>query len=255
MVRPMGLRSAAGEFASDAGEMASRDAVDDLHHRQNLWIPWTVVLIGLWLITAPYTFGYLNEANWVVPSGGRGVLVLRRHPRSPPSTADDLVERPERGGTGRPRLAHAPPPPADRVVARLPVGVWLVFAPILFWSPTAAGFYNDSIVGLLLIALTILIPGMPAMATYMQMGGSQPPGWTYNPVELVAAVDPDPLGFAGLVVSRYLASYSSSATSTRSGIPSSDSPVAPNRCSTARCRTCGRSPMPASVPSPTASSS
>jgi hypothetical protein len=60
MVRPMGLRGAATELASDADEVASLDAVDDLHHRQNLWIPWTVVLLGVWLITAPFTFCYLN---------------------------------------------------------------------------------------------------------------------------------------------------------------------------------------------------
>jgi hypothetical protein len=31
------------------------------------------------------------------------------------------------------------------------------------------------------IALTILIPGMPNMIMFMQMGGDLPPGWSYNP--------------------------------------------------------------------------
>ncbi len=87
------------------------------------------------------------------------------------------------------------------------VGVWLVFAPIVLWSPTAAGFYNDSIVGLAVIALTILIPGMPAMATYMQMGPPQPPGWTYNPSSWSQRSILIALGFGGLLVSRYLAAF------------------------------------------------
>ena len=73
MVRPMGLRSAADRLATDDDSMASRSDVDEVHHQQNLWIPWTVVLIGIWLLTAPFTFGYLNEANWATPSGRRGV--------------------------------------------------------------------------------------------------------------------------------------------------------------------------------------
>ncbi|GAB3519546.1 hypothetical protein GCM10027402_06390 [Arthrobacter monumenti] len=57
------------------------------------------------------------------------------------------------------------------------VGIWLLFAPILFWAPTAAMFLNDSLVGLLVIALTILIPGMPNMMKFMQqMGERTPPG-------------------------------------------------------------------------------
>jgi hypothetical protein len=27
------------------------------------------------------------------------------------------------------------------------VGVWLTFAPVLFWAPTAAAYLNDTIVG------------------------------------------------------------------------------------------------------------
>jgi hypothetical protein len=207
MVRPMGLRTAAHELASDTDEMAPRDAVDDLHHRQNLWIPWTIGLLGLWLITAPFTFGYLNDANWVVPSGGRGVWFsdgthdeLRAHLM----TWSNVVSGAALVVLGW-RMLRRGRPVAWWMACG--VGVWLVFAPILFWSPTAAGFYNDSIVGLAVIALTILIPGMPAMATYMQMGPPQPPGWTYNPSSWSQRSILIALGFAGLLVSRYLATY------------------------------------------------
>jgi hypothetical protein len=87
------------------------------------------------------------------------------------------------------------------------VGAWLVFAPVVFWSPTAAAFANDTVIGLLVIALTILVPGMPNMVAYMQMGPPRPPGWTYNPSSWDQRWILIALGFVGLVVSRYLAAY------------------------------------------------
>jgi len=203
----MGLRTAASELASDSGEMAPRDAVDDLHHRQNLWIPWTVVLLGVWLITAPFTFGYLTEANWVQPSGGRGVWFsddTHDQLRAQLMTWSNVVSGAALVVLGW-RMLRRGRPVAWWLACV--VGVWLVFAPVLFWSPTASGFYNDSIVGLALIALTILIPGMPAMATYMQMGPPRPPGWTYNPSSWSQRSILIALGFAGLIVSRYLAAF------------------------------------------------
>src|SRR5690606_15609273 len=44
-----------------------------VHHRQTLWVYWTLVVLGLWLLAAPFSLGYLTESNWVRPSGGRGV--------------------------------------------------------------------------------------------------------------------------------------------------------------------------------------
>ncbi|MFD2515367.1 hypothetical protein ACFSRY_15950 [Pontibacter locisalis] len=50
-------------------------------------------------------------------------------------------------------------------------------APLIFWSPSAAAYINDTMVGALIIALTILVPGMPNMIMYMEMGPQVPPGW------------------------------------------------------------------------------
>jgi len=49
-----------------------RVAMLQMHHRNTLWIYWTLPLLGVWLLLAPVTFGYLNEHLWVDPSGGRG---------------------------------------------------------------------------------------------------------------------------------------------------------------------------------------
>jgi hypothetical protein len=59
----------------------------------------------------------------------------------------------------------------------------------------------------LVIALTVLIPGMPTMILYMQMGGEQPPGWSYNPSSWPQRWIMIVTGFAGWLVSHYLAAH------------------------------------------------
>ena len=86
------------------------------------------------------------------------------------------------------------------------VGIWLTSAPMFFWAPTSAAYLNDSLVGILVMALTILIPGMPNMIMYMQMG-RHASGLELQPVQLAAALDHDCDRPAGLFVSRYLAMF------------------------------------------------
>jgi hypothetical protein len=59
------------------------------------------------------------------------------------------------------------------------VGVWLLFAPLIFWTPSAATYANDTLTGALVIAFSILVPMMPGMAMEGMMDDSDmPPGWT-----------------------------------------------------------------------------
>ncbi|MFX6834733.1 hypothetical protein ABTH32_20280, partial [Acinetobacter baumannii] len=62
------------------------------------------------------------------------------------------------------------------------VGLWLLFAPMLFWTPSAAQYLNDTLVGVLVIAFSVLIPMMPGMSMAGMMDPKNiPPGWTYCP--------------------------------------------------------------------------
>jgi hypothetical protein len=215
----MGQRAATedGSRRPDAGPDPSAD--DDTggdgdaetplvrHHRLTIWIPWTVIVIGCWLLLAPLSLGHLNEALWTVPSGGRGVWfsdATHDELRARLMTWSDLLSGALLVVLGWRMLR--PDRPRAWWAACL-VGVWLVFAPVVLWSPTAAAFANDSLLGLLVIALTILIPGMPNMVRFMQMGPPRPPGWSYNPSSWDQRWILIALGFAGLVVSRYLAAY------------------------------------------------
>ncbi len=206
VTRPMAIRDVSASESDE--ESPGTVELLETHHRATLWIPWTLILLGFWLVLAPFSFGYLNETLWVQPSGGRGVWFFdtATHDalRANLMTISDVASGVLLVVLGW--RALKPDRPVSRWAACF-VGIWLVFAPVLLWSPTASGFLNDSIVGLLVIALTILIPGMPNMIKFMQMGPPVPPGWSYNPSSWSQRSILIALGFAGLVVSRYLAAY------------------------------------------------
>lgn len=178
-----------------------------MHHENTLWVYWTLVILGIWTLLAPFTFGYGDASQWVEPSGGRGPWFAEE-----PHTAlranlmiwSDVISGILLIVFGwRTLRPHRP----ISLWICCGVGIWLTFAPVLFWSPASAAYASDTIVGMLVIALTILIPGMPNMIMYMQMGGPTPPGWSYNPSSWPQRWIMILAGFAGWVVSRYLAAY------------------------------------------------
>lgn len=151
-----------------------------------LWTNFTVISLGVWLITSPFTFGYTSERMiWSdVISGALLVFfsALALWPRF------DFV--------GRWSVAL--------------VGGWLQFAPLVFWAPTAAAYMNDTLVGVVAIVLSILVPMMPGMAHHMEMmkpGPEIPPGWSYNPSSWHQRAPMIGLAFIGWLASRYLAAF------------------------------------------------
>ncbi len=191
-----------GEPYSDARYQMLR-----MHHKQTLWIYWALILFGGWTLLAPFNFGYLNDALWVDPSGGRGVWwsdATHTSLRAWLMTWSDVISGLLLIGLGWRSLRPDRP---ISVWLACGVGAWMSAAPLLFWAPVAAAYVNGTLVGLLVIALTILIPGMPNMPLYMKMGGATPPGWTYNPSSWPQRWIMIVLGFAGLLASRYLAMF------------------------------------------------
>lgn len=69
VTRPMALQ----DFEND-GEHEGHDPEQmlEMHHRNTLWVPWALILLGSGVLLAPFTLGYLNESLWAQPSGGRG---------------------------------------------------------------------------------------------------------------------------------------------------------------------------------------
>lgn len=84
------------------------------------------------------------------------------------------------------------------------VGVWLLFAPLVFWA-RAAEYTNDTLVGTLVVVFAILAPGMPGMR--MLPGPDAPPGWSYNPSSWPQRAPIIALALVGFFLSRYMAAF------------------------------------------------
>lgn len=179
----------------------SRMEMMESHHEHTLWIYWSLIILGFWLIFSPLTFSY--DIGVVSPNGGRDVWLSLEN-RILCMKYSDMISGILLIFLGWRSLKSNHP---VSLWSACFVGVWLSFAPIVFWAPTAVSYYNDTFIGMLIIALTILIPGMPNMINYMKMGTSHPPGWSYNPSSWSQRWILIVLGFAGWMVSRYLAAY------------------------------------------------
>jgi len=199
VTRPMALRER--DEARQSGDGLDRQELLHEHHRQTLWVYWTLILLGVWTMAAPFNFGY--GQHLAMPAGGRSVW-LALDTRVQISIWNDVV-----CGLLLVILGWRSLLPGRPVSLWLAcgVGTWLNLAPVIFWAPTAAAYVNDTMVGVLVIALTILIPGMPSMITYMKMGPDQPPGWSFNPSSWPQRAIMIGAGFAGWLVSRHLAMF------------------------------------------------
>ena len=177
-----------------------------------LWTNFTVSALGVWLITSPATFGYGNLAQ--VGAGVARVTAERSLPplafRGVALTWSDIVSGILLVVFGT--LSLWPRPRTD-FFGRWGVcfvGMWLQFAPLVFWSPLRAVYINDTLIGVLVITLSVLVPMMPGMAHHMAImkpGPEIPPGWTYNPSSWLQRGPIIALGFIGWFISRYLAAY------------------------------------------------
>lgn len=171
------------------------------HHKKTQWVYWLVSLLGVWLLVSPATFSYGLQS--VEPAAGREIW-LSADARAWVLAINDVVCGLALIWLGWRSLA--PNRPVSQWIA-CGIGGWLNFAPLLFWAPRAMIYLNDTLVGALVIALTILIPGMPNMVRYMKTGPNKPPGWTFNPSSWPQRAIMIALGFAGWLVSRHLGMY------------------------------------------------
>ena len=172
-----------------------------MHHKQTLWVYWTLVILGIWMVMFPLTFSYSIGA--VEPSGGRSVWLTYEQRVAFMWWSDFL------SGLGLIFFGWrslTPNRPISVWVCCF-IGIWLSMAPMVFWAPTAASYLNDTLVGALVIALSILIPGMPNMIMYMKMGSEVPPGWTYNPSSWPQRWVMIAMAFVGWMASRYLGAF------------------------------------------------
>ncbi len=152
-------------------------------HARYLWTHFANMGLGLWLATGPPAMGL---RSWPMAVGDvvAGVLLVA-------FAALALSWR----------LAWA------RWACAL-VGLWLMASPLVFWSPTAAGYLNDTLVGMLVVGFAVLAPPEPGVSPLAATQGPRmPPGWTFNPSSWAQRLPIIALAVVGLLISRYLAAY------------------------------------------------
>ena len=155
-------------------------------HAQGLsWPHFANMALGLWLISSAFAMGYGRIALQVsdVTSGALVILLA----------ALSLVGRP---------FWKLWAPWANSLI-----GVWLLFAPLVFWAPASA-YNNDTLVGALVIVFAILAPGMPmAPGMSMEPGPDIPRGWSYNPSSWPQRAPIIALALVGFFLSRQMTAY------------------------------------------------
>ena len=204
-----------GTAPAGPGEAAPSGQSDPMkqHHKdmhamrmRTLWVHYLVIGLGAWLITSPFQFGLFNpEAVATVRD-----ITAERNLWDPALRNtilgwNDIVCGLALMGLGAVTLSERH---KRWQWATCAVGLWLMFAPILFWTPSPAVYANDTAVGALAIALSVLIPMMPGMSHKGMMDESTiPPGWSYNPSTWTQRLPIIMLGFFGFLIARYLAAY------------------------------------------------
>ncbi|MBJ7449978.1 MAG: SPW repeat protein [Parachlamydiales bacterium] len=150
------------------------------HHERTIWARLATLILGIWLMTSPATFGYTIDRPMMFNDIISGAI---------------LVILSAMALSYRFRFL-------TWFIAIM--GLWLGFAPLALWSKTATGYLNDTIIGALTLAFSIIVPFRPEG----NPGDAEiPQGWSYNPSSWFQRAPIVLFGFLGWFIARYLAAY------------------------------------------------
>jgi nucleoside-diphosphate-sugar epimerase/uncharacterized membrane protein len=178
-------------------------------HRKMLWPHYLNLMLGFWLLTSPFTLGYLSDfvpdANQLRVMAERGLPAFEL--RNLLMTWSDVISG---------ILVIVFSALSANAWRRYPwaqwanafVGLWLLFAPLVLWTPLPEAYANGTLVGMLVIALSVLIPMMPGMSMAGMMGKPDvPPGWAYTPSSWLQRMPIGVLALIGFLIARVLGAY------------------------------------------------
>lgn len=150
------------------------------YNKKTLWIRLLNLFFGVWLILAPLTFDYgSRELFWSDIISGILVFCL------------GVWEIKKMKFAARWSL--------------FAIGLWLQFAPLVFWAPTAVSYLNDTLIGIFILSLSIVTP---TRDEFFEVAGEEiPPGWSYNPSAWIQRAPVAIFAIVGWFIARYLAAY------------------------------------------------
>lgn len=189
------------EGGDDHMDMMAQDAA------RTRWAHFANIGLGLWLAASPFVFDFAN----VNASAQILAVTAERQLPAPEWRAQALAVSDVVSGLlislfGILSLSRRTAWFAQWAVAF--TGIWLLCAPLLFWSPSAAQYQNNLLVGALVIAFSVLVPMMPGMSMEGMMDPKVvPPGWSYCPSTGAQRLPIALMGLIGLLISRMLTAY------------------------------------------------
>ena len=195
-------------MTGDAMPGTSGDMMGDAH-RKMIWPHYVAMMFGFWLITAPFTLGYLSDfvpdANQLRVMADRGLTSFAH--RNMQMTLSDVVS-----GILVVIFGYLSANAKRRYPwaqwANAVVGGWLLVAPLVFWTPLPEAYANGTLVGGAVIALAVLVPMMPGMSMEGMMGKPDiPPEWGYNPASWLQRVPVAALALIRFLIARYMTAY------------------------------------------------
>ncbi len=148
-------------------------------HNKMIWTRFGMIVLGLWLLMSPESFGYIHAplrySDWI--SGGLlilfGFMSMKRNW-------------------------------CGWIWGGCLVGIWLQFAPLAFWAQESVIYVNDTLIGVLAIAFCVLVPLRPQQ---FDIGPQIPPGWTYNPSAWSQRIPVIFFAIVGWFLARYMAAF------------------------------------------------
>ena len=152
-------------------------------HRRFRWAHLANIFLGTWLAASPPLIGLDSPfLAWSDVLTGLAVIVL------------GALALDQRNAWAR--------------WAAAALGVWVMSAPFILWTPNGMAYLNDTLVGGLIVAFAIGTPPESGPSPLAAASGpSVPPGWDYNPSGWTQRLPIIALAVIGLLVSRYLAAY------------------------------------------------
>jgi nucleoside-diphosphate-sugar epimerase/uncharacterized membrane protein len=178
-------------------------ALED-HRYRTLWAPLANAALGLWLATSPFLIGLFDPVA-APPPPALGHELAESAVRDMRLGVSEIVS-----GLAIAALALA------GMYRRLhwlqwgtaALGLWVMLAPLAFWTTSAAAYGLDTLVGMLVVAFAVIVPPSPGISRRaLASDDDRPLGWTYSPSSFTQRIPIVALAFVGLFVSRYLAGY------------------------------------------------
>ncbi|XBQ17042.1 MAG: vitamin K epoxide reductase family protein [Oceanicaulis sp.] len=183
ITKPDWMDSAIERGADPEALRTKNEARKRIEHDQFRWAHLLTAALGVWLIGSPPTLTYESAgAVWTDVICGVVIAIAGLF---------SVYRRFERA----------------RWVS-MAAGFWLLWAPLVFWAPTAEAYLNQTLVGGFVIGLALCARPEPGVSvTAATAGPDTPPGWDFSPSTWCQRLPIIGLALVGLLLSRHLTAY------------------------------------------------